>query len=108
MSGGHSALAAIEGLHRAKGVSLTLHRTGVSPDVDVFAKVFSATGADLAGSMTETARRMRITNAAIAASGWPGPPRAGDAIGAYLIEQVDTRSVGDVVVLHILDVAKAG
>lgn len=105
---GATTLQALERIHRRRGTLMTLHREGVSPDVDVWAKVFSASGQELVGSADEVGRRIRITNAAIGAAGWPGPPRKGDTIGNYVIELSDTRSIGDVVVTHILDVAKVG
>lgn len=106
MAGGLATLRAVENLHRRKGTSLVLHRDGVT-DVSVMAKLFGASGNALSGSMADTVRRVRITNAAIAAAAWPGPPRKGDTIGDYLIDTVDTRNVGDVVVLHIIDIATA-
>lgn len=107
MPGGFALMMAMERLHRLKGEPLVLHRAGVSPDVTVNAKVFNASDDELAGSMADTVRRIRITNYAIAAAGWPGPPRRGDTIGGYLIETVDTRKSGTVEVVHIMDVARA-
>ena len=107
MPGGRATLQRVESLHRRKGVSLTLHRDGVTPDITVYAKVFGAQLEELAGTLTDTVRRVKISNYAIASSAWPGPPRRGDTIGGYVIESVDSRAVGDIVVVHILEVAKA-
>ena len=86
MPGGRATLQRVESLHRRKGTPLTLHRDGVTPDVTVYAKVFGAQLEELAGTMADTVRRVKISNQAIAASSWPGPPRRGDVIGGYVTE----------------------
>jgi hypothetical protein len=108
MPGGHALLMAMERLHRLKGEPLVLHRTGAT-DVTVNAKLFGADDQELTGSMDERVRRIRITNFAIAAAAWPGPPRQGDTIGDYVIVgDVDTRKSGTTVIAHLMDVSKAG
>ncbi len=107
MPGGHALLMAMERLHKLKGEPLVLSRGATT--VTVNAKLFGADDQELAGSMDERVRRIRITNYAIAAAAWPGPPRQGDTIGDYVIVgDVDTRKSGTTVIAHLMDVSRIG
>lgn len=90
------------------GETMTLTRAGQA-GIAVKGKRYHVSGAALVGTMHDQALTIRISNAEIAASAAPNQaPRRGDTIGGFVIENCDTRKIGDTVVLHILQVGGSG
>lgn len=58
----------------------------------------------LVGGLVQGDRKITISNAEIAAAGWPGPPQAGDLLDGAAVEGVETKHLGEVILAHVLQV----
>lgn len=91
------------------GAAMTLKRAGQS-DLAVRGKRFGTpTENEVAGSYDDQGFSVKISNSEILQAGWPGPPVPTDVIEIdgrpYVVATVDTRSDGDAVALHTLQVS---
>ena len=94
----------------AVGKTATLRR--VAPggtiwfDVTVKAAERQYSLQELSGQIAQGDREVRISNKEILEHSWPGPPRRGDEIELAgvlcAVEAVETKTIGDESVMHIL------
>lgn len=94
------------------GTAIMLRRPapqGLHFDVEVAAMVRLFQANELVGGIQQGDRRIVISNRAIAARAWPGPPKQGDQViisgkTATLLTNAETVMVGDAVVKHVMQV----
>lgn len=80
----------------------------VNVDVTVQGWVRAYAAHELIGGIVQGDRQVTISNAEIAAAGWPGPPRAHDLVniaGRFLnVQAVNTMYIGTDIAKHALTV----
>lgn len=91
-----------------RGETMVLRRLG-GASVTLKGKRHDAAGDPLVGNVGQIVVKVIISNAEIAAAGWPGPPRQGDkltmgGIEYTLLANADTRSDSGKVYAHFLQV----
>lgn len=93
---------------RLYGQTVTLRRPG-TPNTDVTVRAFirGYVGRALDGTaILQGEREVRIASRSLDGTNWPVPPRKGDRIittdHTLVVEDAETRAVGDGDVLHVL------
>jgi hypothetical protein len=95
------------------GRTITLRRLGDSPYAEVFPKaiVRRYRPDEFVGMIVQGDQEVRISNTAIAAGAWPGPPARGDQVviggKTATVQSCDARYVGEEPVLHVMQVRGA-
>lgn len=97
----------------AVGEQVRLRRLG-TPAIDVVcqARIMDYTQQEISGSgVLQGDRRMIMSNAEIAAAGWPGPPRRGDQVTyqnrSASVQGCDTLVIGGEIVRHNVQLRSA-
>lgn len=57
---------------------------------------------ELVGGIVQGDRKVTISNAEIAAAGWPGPPGKGDLCDGAAVQGCETKHLGAEVLAHVL------
>jgi hypothetical protein len=102
----------IEDVLRRKGRAFQLRRrigtSNTFNDVSVLGLAVGYAPEELVGGITQGDKRAILSNAEIAAAGWPGPPRRGDILvidgQPYTVQAPDPRWIGAGYVGHVLQV----
>lgn len=106
-----AAAAVADAIDRA-GRTARLRRLTPQPavwfDVTLKAVPEGWTPEQLVADVDQGLRTVRVSNREIAARKWQGPPRRGDQLffgdRAFAVQGVDTRTIGDDVAMHIMQV----
>jgi len=108
---GTAEAAAIAAMRRQRGSAVTLRRlvSGGSPvDVTVYAVVKEYLPQEIANGIIQGDRHAAISDDAIAAVGWPGPPKNGDLViidtRPFRIFAVSTIKMGEAVLSHRMQI----
>jgi hypothetical protein len=103
-----SVADAIEIVGKAATLRRLSGRAGIWFDVTVIAVWSGSQPIEIVGGIVQVDREVKISDRAIAARKWPGPPRRGDQMildgRTHQVLVVDSRSVGEETVMHIIQV----
>ncbi len=101
-----SAAAKIAAALAKYGRPMTLRRrigtTSAYNDVTVKGVSQGYQPQELVGGIVQGDRKVTISNAEIAAAGWPGPPKKGDIIDGAAVQGCETKHLGTEVLAHVL------
>ena len=104
---GESAARAIASMRAIRGTSVTLRRAGAA-DVTVIATIMQYKPNEILGGIQQGDRWAKFSDTALAAAGWPGPPRRGDVLmidgRTFTAISCDTVKMGNVILSHTMQV----
>ncbi len=110
---GVAEAAAIAAMRRQRGTAVTLRRLvpGGSPiDVTVYATIKEYAANEITAGVVQGDRHAVISDDAIAAASWPGPPHRGDQIldgRTFTVQACSTNKMGDAVLSHRMQIRGA-
>lgn len=106
-----SVADAIERVGKTASLRRLGGRAGIWFDVDVIAVWRGYLPNEFQGGIVQGDRHVTISDRAIAARKWPGPPRRGDQMildgRTYQVLAVDSPNVGEETAMHIMQVRGA-